>query len=113
MKATLEDGVLTLWQLTNTEYTMFRDLTGMKWNRSKQALAGPATLENLDALAEYGRLPSHIEAERVALKTRQVRIDAQRSAENPVPLTKYPVKAKLFKHQIRAANMALITFGWR
>ena len=39
-------------------------------------------------------------------------IDSERMAEKPVPLVKYPVKLNLFAHQIRGANMALLTFGF-
>jgi hypothetical protein len=31
--------------------------------------------------------------------------------KDPVPLVHYPVKAKLMRHQIVGANMALIQFG--
>ena len=38
-------------------------------------------------------------------------VDQERMKEDPEPLYKYPVKFPLFKHQVRGANMALITFG--
>ena len=38
-------------------------------------------------------------------------VDRERMEAEPDPLYKYPVKYPLFKHQTRAANMALITFG--
>jgi SNF2 family DNA or RNA helicase len=43
-------------------------------------------------------------------KTRR-EIDAERLVEDPAPLLPYPVKANLYKHQIRGANMALRAFG--
>ena len=30
----------------------------------------------------------------------------------PVPFYKYPVKMPLYAHQVRGANMAMLTFGW-
>ena len=38
-------------------------------------------------------------------------IEKQRADAHPVPLHNYPVKAELFMHQIRGANMAAIAFG--
>ena len=80
-------------------------------------LEGPATMETLDRLAELlGRshkiLPPDAEAERARLHERQAAIDRERMREDPEPLAHAPVKAKLYKHQIRGFNMCLLTFGW-
>jgi hypothetical protein len=32
--------------------------------------------------------------------------------QDPVPFMDYPVKLPLYKHQVRAANMALMVFGF-
>lgn len=34
-----------------------------------------------------------------------------KAAEEVKPLVKYPVRKKLYTHQVRAANMALMVFG--
>ena len=72
---------------------------------------GPAEIELLNKLAGIVRLPGPIEAERQRLNEIAQAVDSERMKEDPEPLYKYPVKYPLFKHQTRAANMALITFG--
>ena len=74
-------------------------------------LYGPADGELLNKLAGLVRLPANIEAERQRLNSITEAVDRERMKEDPVPLYKYPVKMSLFKHQVRGANMALITFG--
>lgn len=39
-------------------------------------------------------------------------VDNKKSIQSIAPFIKYPVKKDLFQHQIRAANMALLTFGY-
>jgi hypothetical protein len=82
-----------------------------QWKKSEQLpRAGKQAL--LDKLTVFGRLPAHIEAVRQKLHHTADLVNAERNAEEPKPLIPYPVKKPLFKHQIRAANMALITFGF-
>lgn len=47
------------------------------------------------------------------MQTVQDAVDAERVKPDKEvnPMYKFPVKAKLYTHQIRAANMALMTFG--
>lgn len=65
----------------------------------------------LDGLARYYKLPADMETKRQRLGKTRREIDAERLAEDPAPLLPYPVKANLYKHQIRGANMALRAFG--
>ena len=58
-------------------------------------------------------LPQSIKEERDLLNDIQKAVDEERvlPADDMKPLVKYPVKKKLFAHQVRAANMAALVFG--
>lgn len=111
MKMKLENGSLIVVEADSTQYAVIKSWNIMKWNRSKQWLEGPATGELLNKMASIVRLPAPIEAERKRINRIQEAVDAERMKDEPVPLCKYPVKIPLFQHQIRGANMALLTFG--
>ena len=83
----------------------------MRWDRSKQWLEGPVTRELLNKMANLVRLPDVIEAERQRMNRIQDAVDAERMKDISKPLYNYPVKIPLFQHQIKGANMALLTFG--
>ena len=68
--------------------------------------------ELLDKLASIVRLPPAIEDRRSRLHALQDAVDAERVNQEPTPFFKYPVKLPLYAHQMRGANMALLTFGW-
>ena len=74
------------------------------WNEYK--------IELLDKLASIVKLPPAIEAYRQQLHRVQDAVDRERTDEHPKPFYKYPVKMPLYAHQVRGANMALLTFGW-
>ncbi|HIW08411.1 MAG TPA: DEAD/DEAH box helicase [Candidatus Faecalibacterium intestinigallinarum] len=80
----------------------------LRWNKTARTYSAPVTLDLLDVLAQIFPLPDTVEAERRRLAGIARQLDAQRAASEPVPLTSYPVRAKMFRHQVRAANMALI-----
>lgn len=111
MKMALKDGQVLIKDANNMQLTIIKSWNKMKWSRAEQMLHGPADAELLNRLAGLVRLPETIEAERQRLNSIQDAVDAERMKEDPVPLYKYPVKMPLFKHQIRGANMALLTFG--
>ena len=73
---------------------------------------GIASTELLNKLATLVHLPPSIEAERIRMNTVQEAVDQERTREHPEPLYKYPVTKNLYEHQVRAANMALMTFGF-
>ena len=62
-------------------------------------------------MAGIVRLPGPIEAERQRMNGVQAAVDAERMKDVSEPLCNYPVKIPLFQHQIKGANMALLTFG--
>lgn len=112
MKIAIKDGDLLIQQVTPDQYNIIKSWNIMRWVRSEQALRGKASIELLDRLTVFGRLPANIEALRQQLHHTADLVNAERNAEEPAPLVPYPVTKTLFKHQTRAVNMALITFGF-
>ena len=108
MKVAIKDGRIVLAQIEQARMDKFKKTGMLRWNRAARTYSAPVTLDLLDALAQIFPLPDTVEAERQRLAGIARQLDAQRAASEPVPLTSYPVRAKLFRHQVRAANMALI-----
>lgn len=111
MQMALSNGELLLRYLDNTQFAVIKSWNLMRWDKKNHMLRGAATAELLNRVASISRLTPPVAEERDRLNGMQEAVDAERMKEEPVPLYPYPVRAKLFKHQIRAANMALITFG--
>lgn len=111
MKIALIRGVVTIAELSNLDFQRLKNISGLRWNRTTRCMVGPVSLNLLDGLARYYKLPADMETKRQRLGKTRREIDAERLAEDPVPLLPYPVKANLYKHQIRGANMALRAFG--
>lgn len=111
MKMAMKEGQIIIIDVNNTQFTIIKSWNKMKWRKSERAFYGPAEIDLLNRLAGIVRLPSPIEAERQRLNEIAHAVNAERMKTDPEPLCKYPVKFPLYKHQIRAANMALITFG--
>ena len=88
MKMAIKDGNLILAELSGEQVLRIRNWGTMTWNKTR------GTMAYLDDL-----------------KRRRDRIEAERFNPDPVPLVHYPVKAKLYKHQLRGANMAMLVFG--
>ena len=111
MKVALKNGELWLADL-GSSYQLVKNWRTMRWDRRDKIMKGPASIENLEKLDKiaHGKLPENLKNELQRLKNKMARIDQQRMYEDLVPLTEYPVHATLFKHQIRGANMALLTF---
>ncbi len=111
MKIALIRGVVTIAELSNLDFQRLKNISGLRWNRTTRCMVGPVSLNLLDGLARYYKLPADMETKRQRLGKPRREIDAERLAEDPAPLLPYPVKANLYKHQIRGANMALRAFG--
>lgn len=112
MKMALKDNVLLIKDADNVQFTIIKSWNKMKWTKATQTLSGLADLELLDKLASIVKLPPTIEARRVELQAIQDAVDRERVNPDPKPLYNYPVKLPLYKHQVRGANMALLTFGF-
>lgn len=125
-KATLKpgDSHLTVVAADNVQFATIRSWNLMKWDKQNQMFYGPATMELLDKLATITPLPNggisaktgkplpNIKAHRQKLHAIQDAVDRERVNQTPEPLYKYPVKMPLYAHQVRGANMCLLTFGW-
>lgn len=111
MKMAMKEGQILIKDADNTQFTIIKSWGKMKWNRAERMFYGPAEIELLNKLAGIVRLPGPIEAERQRLNEIAQAVNAERMKPEPEPLYKYPVKFPLFKHQVRGANMCLITFG--
>lgn len=111
MKMKLDRGILIIADCDGMQLNIIKSWNKMKWNRSRQWLEGPCTGELLNRLAGLVKLPPTIEEQRQHMNRIAGAVDQERMKEDPEPLYKYPVKFPLFKHQVRGANMALITFG--
>ena len=108
----LKDNTLILAEVDNVQFATIKSWNKMKWDKKSQSLYGVADMELLDKLTSIVRLPPTVEQRRQELHTLQDAVDRERVNPEPVPFTKCPVKVPLYAHQIRAFNMALLTFGW-
>ena len=108
----LKGNTLILVEVDNVQFAIIKSWNKMKWDRKAQLLRGIADIELLDKLASIVRLPPAIEDRRSRLHALQDAVDAERVNQEPTPFFKYPVKLPLYAHQMRGANMALLTFGW-
>lgn len=104
----MKNGRIVLAQIEQARMDKLKKTGMLRWNKAARTYSAPVTLDLLDVLAQIFPLPDTVEAERRRLAGIARQLDAQRAASEPVPLTSYPVRARLFRHQVRAANMALI-----
>lgn len=111
MKMALRGDTLIIIEADNVQFTVIKSWGKMKWSKKEQTLTGTADMELLDKLAGIVHLPPAIEARRLEMHRVQDAVDRERVNPEPVPLYKYPVKLPLYQHQVRGANMALLTFG--
>ena len=82
----------------------------MRWDKRAKCMRAKATLDTLEGLAGIFTLPPNMKALRERLRAKQDMIDRIRAEEEPKPMMEFPVKAKLYIHQVKAANMALVEF---
>ena len=111
MKMALKDGKVLIKDADSTQGAVIRSWNRMRWNKSLKLFEGDLSGDLLDRLAKLVKLPQAIEEERQAIHRVQRAVDQERARKDPEPLLRYPVTKQLYKHQVRAANMALITFG--
>lgn len=105
------NGQIYMKDLDEVQASVIRSWPGFRSIRAAGLTQGPANLDALDRLAKMVRLPAYIEEERQRLTAVQAAVDRERTAETPEPLFRYPVTKKLYAHQVRASNMALLVFG--
>ena len=103
----MKDGKIMLIEVDNTQMAIIKSWNSMKYDRRKNMMIGDCSKELLDKLSKIVRLPPAIESYRQRLGA----VDKMRVEKEPEALVKYPVQGSLYEHQVRAANMALLTFG--
>lgn len=111
MKMAMKDGMIRIIEADVTQSAIIKSWGKMKYSRSNQMYEGPVSMELLNKLAGLVRLPPVIEAVRKNMNKVQEAVDQERVRKDPKPLVDYPVTKSLYQHQVRAANMALLTFG--
>lgn len=111
MKMAMKDGKIMLIEVDNTQMAIIKSWNSMKYDRRKNMMIGDCSKELLDKLSKIVRLPPAIESYRQRLDETQRAVDKMRVEKEPEALVKYPVQGSLYEHQVRAANMALLTFG--
>jgi hypothetical protein len=111
MKMAMKDGMIRIIEADVTQAAIIKSWGKMKYSRSNQMYEGPVSMELLNKLAGLVRLPPAIEAVRKNMNKVQEAVDQERVRKDPKPLVDYPVTKSLYQHQVRAANMALLTFG--
>lgn len=112
MKMALKGNTLILVEVDNVQFTIIKSWNKLRWDKKSQSLYGTADIELLDKLTSIVRLPSTVEQRWRELHALQDAVDRERVNPNPVPFAKCPVRIPLYSHQIRAFDMALLTFGW-
>ena len=105
MKMAMKDGKIMLIEVDNTQMAIIKSWNSMKYDRRKNMMIGDCKLSKIV------RLPPAIESYRQRLDETQRAVDKMRVEKEPEALVKYPVQGSLYEHQVRAANMALLTFG--
>lgn len=111
MKMAMKDGKIMLIEVDNTQMAIIKSWNSMKYDRRKNMMIGDCSKELLDKLSKIVRLPPAIESYRQRLDETQRAVDKMRVEKEPEALVEYPVQGSLYEHQVRAANMALLTFG--
>lgn len=111
MRIKMGDGKITLIECNQAQTSVIRSWGKMEYNRKTGSFTAPIGDEILQKIHDKGWLPGPYEEERQRRMKVRAAVDKERVKADPRPAVQFPVKASLYMHQIRAANMALITFG--
>ena len=114
MRIRMKDGYIQIIEADSTQTAVLKSWKGMiRWDKKGKWWEGLVCAELLNRLSKLIPLPKPLNAERYRLNAVQEAVDAERvrPTEDLKPFAKYPVKRNLYAHQMRAANMALLTFG--
>lgn len=112
MQQKIEDGIIFV-KPTKEKEAIIKTWRMMKKDKEKGYWYGEITRPLLENLQRNGGLIPPAKAILKEMLTVQKAVDAERLKPDKEIKARYqyPVKAKLFTHQIRAANMALMAFG--
>lgn len=109
MRIAIQNDVIIVAE-PNEKYQVLKSL-GFRYQKSDRTLRNDLTLQNLERLGKIISLPPSFVEVKNRLMQNQLIIDEMRKEPEPTPMFNYPVNVELFKHQIRAANMAMISFS--
>lgn len=112
MRMAIKDGTVWVADAPPSWATAARKSGLFRADRKSSMLYGIASLRTLEMVKEAtGKLPPPAEELRLSLIRRQQAVEMEKKTDIPCPLVDYPVKRKLFAHQVRGANMALLAMG--
>jgi len=112
MRVGVKDGQLLICRPGPGSEEVIRSWGTMRYEKKTGIWKGPLDLEQLERLRKIvPDFPPALEKMRQKLELAGNAVERERTRPDPKPLYKYPVKAKLYSHQVRAANMALLVFG--
>lgn len=112
MKIALQNGTVYIKDASPAQAAALKSWGLFQYDRKTGIYSGAETLELLSRVYKLTKaLPEPLMKELRRLQAVQDAVDVLRTEKDPKPLTKFPVKPKLYQHQIRAADMALVTFG--
>lgn len=111
MKMAMKDGKIMLIEVDNTQMAIIKSWNSMKYDRRKNMMIGDCSKELLDKLSKIVETATGHRKLQAAMDETQRAVDKMRVEKEPEALVKYPVQGSLYEHQVRAANMALLTFG--
>ena len=106
-----EDGTLYLKDLSYEENLKVKSWGLMKYDSKIKMYKGPVSYELLKRIQKVRPLSPEGEQLLRRYKKRQTAVDYVRNLDSPKEYIKAPVKGKLYSHQIKAYDMALIVFG--
>ena len=112
MRQKIDNGIIYV-QPSKEEEAVIKTWRMMKKDKEKGYWYGAISRPLLENLKRNGGLIPPAKKILDDMLTVQAAVDAERIKPDKSisPRYKYPVKAKLFTHQVRAANMALMVFG--
>lgn len=112
MQQKIDDGFIYV-KASKEEEAVIKTWRMMKKDKEKGYWYGAISRPLLENLKRNGGLIPPAKKILDDMLTVQAAVDAERIKPDKSisPRYKYPIKAKLFTHQIRAANMALMVFG--
>ena len=111
LKIAIKDGMVWIKDAGPAHTATLRKSGRMKGDVRTGMLYGPMSIELLDLIRKEAGLPGPVEELRQALIRTREAVDQERARDAPEPLVEYPVKRTLYMHQVRGANMALLTMG--
>lgn len=112
MQQKLQDGIIFV-RASKEEEAIIKTWRMMTKDKDQGIWYAPISRPLLENLKRNGGLipPAKKELEKMQLTQKAVDAERIKPDGEVKPMIEYPVKAKLYTHQIRAANMALMTFG--